>query len=126
MFKRIDHIEIIPTDINKTIEFYLSVLGFKLRERFPIANAPMKEIAYLTLGDTVIELISVDITAAAPRNQWEYGYRALAVEVEDMDAAVSYLGSKGIPITWGPVSLGKSKRAEIQDPDGFPIELRQW
>jgi len=126
MFKRIDHVEIIPTDINKTIDFYVSVLGFKIRERFPVSNAPMKEIAYLELGDTVIELISVDLAAAAPRKQWEYGYRALAVEVEDMDCAVSYLESKGVPTSWGPISLGKSKRAEIRDPDGFPIELRQW
>lgn len=126
MFKRIDHIEIIPTDMNRTIEFYVSVLGFRIRQRFSVSNAPMEEIAYLELGDTVIELISVDIAAAEPRKQWEYGYRAIAIEVEDMDSAVSYLESKGIRITWGPVSLGKSKRAEIQDPDGFPIELRQW
>ena len=49
MFKRIDHIEIIPTDINRTIEFYVSVLGFKIREQFPVSNAPMNEIAYLAL-----------------------------------------------------------------------------
>jgi len=28
--------------------------------------------------------------------------------------------------SWGPVTIGKSIRAEIKDPDGFPIELRQW
>ena len=49
VFKRIDHIEIIPTDINRTIEFYVSVLGFKIREQFPVSNAPMNEIAYLAL-----------------------------------------------------------------------------
>jgi predicted enzyme related to lactoylglutathione lyase len=46
--------------------------------------------------------------------------------VEDMDTAVKYLSSKGVEITWGPVTLGKSKRAEIKDPDGLSIELRQW
>jgi len=126
MFKRIDHIELVPTDIDRTIDFYVSLLGFKIRERFPMSNAPMKEIAYLELGDTVLELISVDLTSAEPRKQWESGYRAIAIEVDDMDSAVDYLKGKGIPITWGPVSLGTSKRAEIQDPDGFPIELRQW
>ena len=126
MFKRIDHVEIIPTDINKTIEFYVSILGFKIKERFPIPTAPMKEIAYLTLGDTVIELISVESPAENPQKQWELGYRAIAIEVEDMNSAINYLKDKGIPITWGPVSTGKGKRAEIQDPDGFLIELRQW
>ena len=126
MFKRIDHVEIIPTDINKTIEFYVSILEFKIKERFLVPAAPMKEIAYLTLGDTVIELISVELPAETRRRQWEVGYRAIAIEVEDMDSAIDYLKEKGIPITWGPVSTGKGKRAEIQDPDGLPIELRQW
>ena len=126
MFKKIDHVEIVPTDIDRTIEFYVSILGFKVRQRYPGPMAPMTEIAYLELGGTVIELISVENPAAALPAQWETGYRAIAIEVEDMDAAVNYLKSKGIAITWGPMAAGKSKRAEIQDPDGFPIELRQW
>ncbi len=88
--------------------------------------APMKEIAYIELGKTVIELISVEKPNTASRKQWEVGYRAIAIEVEDMDAAVTYLKGKGVVITWGPVATGKSIRAEIQDPDGLPIELRQW
>ena len=86
----------------------------------------MKEIAYLELGGTVMELISVEKPVAEPQNPWKVGYRAIAIEIEDMDSTVNYLKNKGIAITWGPVSTGKSKRAEIQDPDGLPIELRQW
>lgn len=126
MFKKIDHIEIVPTDINKTMDFYASVLGFKVRERFPVPMTPMREIAYLELGGTVIELISVEKPAAKPQDPWIVGYRAMAIEVDDMDSTVNYLKNKGIEITWGPVATGKSKRAEIRDPDGLPIELRQW
>jgi glyoxylase I family protein len=126
MFKKIDHIEIVPTDINRTIEFYVSILGFKIKDRFPVPMPPMKEIAYLELGGTVIEFISVDKPAAAQQDPWKVGYRAIAIEIDDMDATVNYLKSKGITITWGPVATGNSKRAEIQDPDGLPIELRQW
>ncbi|MGA2091369.1 MAG: VOC family protein [Endomicrobiales bacterium] len=126
MFKKIDHVEIIPTDINKTIEFYVSILGFKVRERYAVPRAPMKEIAYLELGGSVIEIISVDNPATASQKEWEVGYRAIAIEVEDMDATVNYLKEKGVAITWGPVAIGKAKRAEIKDPDGLPIELRQW
>ncbi len=50
----------------------------------------------------------------------------VAAQVADMDKAIAYLAGKGVAVTWGPVLLGKSKRAEIQDPDGLPIELRQW
>ncbi len=49
-----------------------------------------------------------------------------ALEVEDMDEAITYLKSKGVVISVEPVNLGKSKRAEIKDPDGLTIELRQW
>lgn len=126
MFKKIDHIEIIPTDIDRTIDFYVSVLEFKIKERFPVPMAPMKEIVYLELGKTVIELISVEKPVAVTRKQQEVGYRAIAIEVDDMASTVNYLKSKGIDITWGPVKTGKSIRAEIQDPDGLPIELRQW
>ena len=126
MFKKIDHFEIIPTDIDRTLDFYVSILGFKVRDRFPISRPPMKEIAYIELGGTVLELISVDKPEAKPCNQWTVGYSTVAIEVDNMDATVDYLKKKGIPITWGPVNLGTSIRAEIQDPDGLTIELRQW
>jgi glyoxylase I family protein len=50
----------------------------------------------------------------------------MAIEVDDMDRAVQYLKGKGVEVSWGPVTLGTSKRAEIKDPDGLSIELRQW
>ncbi|TGU72464.1 VOC family protein [Geomonas terrae] len=126
MFKRIDHIEIIPTDFERSIAFYTDILGFSVKQKMTVTAAPLEEIAYLALGDTVLELMRVKdptITAAEP---WGTGYRMMALEVEDMDAALAYLSDKGITPTWGPVTLGPSKRAEIHDCDGFPIELRQW
>jgi glyoxylase I family protein len=54
------------------------------------------------------------------------GYPRLALEVENMDKAVEYLKDKGVEISLGPINLGTSKRAEIKDPDGLSIELRQW
>ncbi len=43
-----------------------------------------------------------------------------------MDAAVAYLKGKGVELSRDPVKLGNSQRAEIKDPDGLSIELRQW
>ena len=43
-----------------------------------------------------------------------------------MDRAIEYLKGKGVAVTWGPVNLGASIRAEIKDPDGLTVELRQW
>jgi glyoxylase I family protein len=126
MFKRIDHVEIIPSDFEKSIVFYTEVLGFTLKERMKVAAPPLEEVAYLKLGDSVLELLRVSDAACATTEPWSVGYRMMALEVENMEQAVEYLAEQGVPITWGPVNLGNSKRAEIHDIDGFPIELRQW
>jgi glyoxylase I family protein len=126
VFKRIDHVEIIPRDFEKSIGFYTEVLGFVIKQRMEVPAPPLVEIAYLELGGTVLELMRVPDAACATTEPWSVGYRMMALEVEDMDLAIEYLAGKGVAITWGPVDLGKSKRAEIQDTDGIPIELRQW
>jgi len=54
------------------------------------------------------------------------GYRMMALEVDDMDKARSYLQEQGYHFTWGPVEGGDYIRSEIRDPDGLPIELRYW
>ena len=126
MFKRIDHVEIITPDFERSIKFYTEVLGFTVKQRMPVLSPPLEEIAYLQLGDTVVELMRVANPKSQPADAWGTGYRMMALEVEDMDKAIAYLAEKGVAVTWGPVTLGTSKRAEIHDADGFPIELRQW
>ena len=125
MFKRIDHVEIIPKDIEETISFYTDVLGFKVKERNKMNMPALSEISYLTLGDTMIELLAFKAPVVAPDGPF-VGYRMLALEVDDMDKTVEYLKGKGVAITRGPVTMGKTKRAEIKDPSGISIELRQW
>lgn len=125
MFKRIDHVELAPSDFEKTIAFYEDVLGFTMKERMPISMPPLCEIAYLTLGDTMMEFLHFENPEAAP-SPTAIGYKSIAIEVESMDKAVEYLQSKGVDIVWGPMDIGGPIRAEIRDPDGLTIELRQW
>jgi len=126
MFKRIDHVEIIPSDFERTIEFYTDILGFKIKTRRKIDRDPINEIIFIELGDTVVELISIRNPAPKSAAEWEVGYTSMAIEVEDMDRAIEYLKTKGVKISREPVVIGTSKRAEIKDPDGLTIELRQW
>jgi catechol 2,3-dioxygenase-like lactoylglutathione lyase family enzyme len=125
MFKRIDHVEIVPKNIDETIAFYTDILGFKIKERNKMNMPGLTEISYLTLGDTMIELLAFNNPAPAPEGP-TLGYRIMAIEVEDMDKAIEFLKSKGVQISRPPMNLGKSKRAEMKDPSGFTIELRQW
>lgn len=127
MFKRIDHVEIVPKDLGKTLDFYTDVLGFKVKQRQPgRPGSPWKEIVYLTLNDTMIEVLEAANPAPLSTASEQVGYRMMALEVDDMDKAMEYLKGKGVEISRPPMLLGKSKRAEIKDPNGITIEIRQW
>lgn len=125
MFKRIDHVEITSTDLERSIAFYRDVFGFTVKMRKKVDMPPLKEVAFLELGDTVLEVVSVKDPAPLSTAPC-IGYRMMALEVEDMDKAIEYLKHKGVEVSSGPLELGSSKRAEIKDPDGLVIELREW
>ncbi len=126
MFKRIDHTEVVPANAEKTIHFYTDILGFKIKSRHEVKMPPMREVIFLQLGDTVMEIIAADKPAPKPETPWHVGYRGIALEVDDMTRTVDYLRSRGVEIAREPVDLGDSYRGEIRDPDGLMIELRQW
>ena len=130
MFKRIDHIEIVTDRPEETEQFYTEVLGFRVKARDHIARpggTQSLRLTYLDLGGTTVELISYEGRDVQPAPQSEHlGYRMMALEVDDMNQAAEQLKSNGVPIVWGPVVRDSYARAEICDPNGFRIELRQW
>jgi catechol 2,3-dioxygenase-like lactoylglutathione lyase family enzyme len=129
MFKRIDHIELLTGDPERVIDFYTSVLGFSVRRRDRVPQTPLGplELVYLDLGGTTVELMTYPDAAPGKREEGErLGYRMMALEVEDMDRALALLKARGIEPSWGPVKRPSYARAEIRDPDGNAIELRQW
>lgn len=129
MFKRIDHIELLTAHPQRAIEFYTEVLGFKVRARDRVPQTPLGplDLVYLELGGTTVELMCYPDTTLGKRVFEErLGYRMMAVEVEDMDGALALLKARGIEPSWGPVRRPRYARAEIRDPDGNSIELRQW
>ena len=130
MFKRIDHVEIVTDRPEETEAFYIEVLGFKVRMRDRIERSGLGvpiDLVYLDLGGTTVELITYHGAAVDPAPQSEHlGYRMIALEVDDMQQATDYLATKGIEIVWGPRVRETYARAEICDPNGYHIELRQW
>ena len=106
MFKRIDHVEIVTDQPERTVAFYTEILGFTVKQRDRIERSGLGvpiDLVYLDLGGTVVELITYDGATVdpAPRNE-HLGYRMIALEVEDMDRAAAYLKTKGVDIVWGP------------------------
>jgi len=129
MFKRIDHIELLTGEPERAVKFYTEALGFKVRATDRVTGTPRGplDLVYLELGGTTLELMSYPDAKPAPASTaFHFGYQMMALEVEDMHKALAELGAKGVAPSWGPVTREKYARAEIRDPDGNSIELRQW
>ena len=130
MFKRIDHTELVTDKPDETVAFYTETLGFKVRARDRIPQSgtggPL-DLVYLELGGTTVELLSYPgaRVGAAPSGI-HLGYNLIALEVEDMQKALAFLKTKGVAPVWGPIVRATYARAEIADPSGYHIELRQW
>ena len=129
MFKRIDHIELLTAAPERAVEFYTGTLGFRVRERVRIPATPHGplDLVYLDLGGTTVEVMNYPEAGIPPRAaEQRLGWQCLALEVDDMDVALAHLKARGIEPSWGPMKRPDYARAEIRDPDGNPIELRQW
>jgi glyoxylase I family protein len=125
VFKRIDHVEIVPVDFERTLNFYTEIFGFKVQSRLKPEDPSIGEIAFIELGGTLIELFSVKEPTPASTERWQIGCRKIALEVDNLDKAIEYLKNKGVEISSSPVTVATLKRAEIKDPDGLSIELLQ-
>jgi catechol 2,3-dioxygenase-like lactoylglutathione lyase family enzyme len=131
MFKRIDHVEIVTDQPERTLDFYTQVLGFTVKSRDRLersgAGVPMN-LVYLELGGTTVELISYEGARLAPApTGLHLGYNLMALEVDDMAATLAFLKTRGVEVVWGPMVREQLfARAEITDPNGYHIELRQW
>ncbi len=129
MFKRIDHVELVTDQPERTVKFYTELLGFtvKRRDRVQTPNGTALDLVYLDLGGTVIEVITYDgVTPGPAASGVHLGWNLAAIEVEDMAQAIDFLTAKGVPVTAGPIVRETYARAEIHDPNGYSIELRQW
>ena len=126
MFKRIDHVEIVPSDYERAISFYCDVFGFAIRQRVPLGLAHIREVVFLELGDTLLEVLDIVDPEPVGVRVERVGYRMMALEVDSMDAALAYLSGKGIEPSRAPYPSAGGFRAEVLDPDGLRIEIRQW
>src|SRR5205809_1165729 len=84
MFKRIDHVEIVTDQLDRTVQFYTDVLGFreKARDRIEMSGLGVPiQLVYLDLGGTMVELISYEGASIDPAPEKEHlGYRMIALE----------------------------------------------
>ena len=106
---------IIAKDIDETISFYRDILGFEEVEKFYGDEGGL--VLMQSPDGAAVELID--------SKNFETGFWSIGVEVEDFDAAIEELTSKGCVFIYGPETLPLGKLAMIEDPNGVKVAVLQ-
>ena len=117
-------------DLAATEGFYTRHFGFR-RARF-VALGDDNAIVFLRSGDFYLELFRATSTSPAPAAEGagpEYpGWRHLAFQVDDVDAALAAMGDDA-RVTAGPMGFDAFipgwKTVWVADPDGNIVEISQ-
>ena len=121
MFKKIDHVAVHCSDLERSLAFYQDAFEFQFISR--IERPGGGGIAYAQLGGTVLELTQ-------KAGEQYCGYH-IAIWADDMDAAVAHLAAQGVkaiqearPTNAKMPNEGDTRRAVYAGPDGEMIEVR--
>ncbi len=127
----VDHLEVWARDLEESVDFYTNILGFR-QLRSTVAQRPdggAHSQVCVTLGDMMVELIAAPPeSVGAHSDGGATGVKAFALTVDDMAGTVSWLKEQGAQFVQEPKpgSSFSGWRAEILDPNGIGIELREW
>jgi Lactoylglutathione lyase and related lyases len=122
--KNIHHVAIICSDIAKSKEFYVDILGCTIKEEHYRADRDSYKVDLEINGIYQIELFSFENAPDRLSYPEAKGLRHLAFTVSDLEASIQELDNNEIitePIRIDPYT---GKRCTFfPDPDGLPLEL---
>jgi catechol 2,3-dioxygenase-like lactoylglutathione lyase family enzyme len=109
-------------NLDESIDFYTSRLGFHLLRRYAMDG---RESAYIGLGGVLLEMSVVRDESELPGPA---GERRLGLTVTDLDAVMAGLTAGGIDVVQDPYPARTfwGRQAAIKDPNGYIISLREW
>ena len=119
--KQIAHVCIFAHDIEVTRAFYQDVLGLDTQFNFLRDN---KQFGfYLNAGGrSHVEVFQKSDSAYGDQNSITH----FCLEVENLDAAIAHIKSKGVDVTAKKFACDDTYQAWIRDPDGVRIELFEY
>ena len=133
-----DHMSINVADFDGAMTWYQEKLGFEVDVSWRVEALNGKQLAYLSLGETVIELVAADEDGAglpAPATFQDHfartGYGHLCFIVDNVDETLTRLEAKGVPVfvaaeTYSLDGTPYERRVGfIQDPEGNVIEFAE-
>jgi methylmalonyl-CoA/ethylmalonyl-CoA epimerase len=127
---KINHVAIVVEDIDAALDFWQQTFGLRLDHVEEVPSQKSK-VAFLPLGESEIELVQPTTTDSGLANFLEKrgeGMHHICIEVEDIDAALAELKSKGVRlINEVPEELPGRKMAFIHPKaaNGVLVELYQ-
>jgi len=127
---KINHVAIVVQDIDTALDFWQQAFGLRLDHLEEVPSQKSK-VAFLPLGESEIELVQPTTTDSGLANFLEKrgeGMHHVCIEVEDIDAALAELKSKGVRlINEVPEELPGRKMAFIHPKaaSGVLVELYQ-
>ncbi len=126
MITGIAHVAFRVTDLQRALDFYCGVLGFREAFRLEREGEPSPWIVYLQVAPgQFIELFPRGEGTVAPRSQ-AAGYNHYCLAVDDLAGTLRELGARGLAVTGEPRrGMDTNWQYWIEDPDGNAIELMQ-
>ena len=129
MLKGFEHVGMTVSNIDKSLNFYVDLLGLKLVVRRKGQDEHGFEFCFLDAGNAMLEmtgpatgaLLAEDVAAGRA------GLRHLTFCFDDVEALYRKLEEAGVELVEAPRKAYNSdimtKVAFCRDPDGIPIEL---
>lgn len=116
---RVHHIGVMVKDIERSVDWYQTVMGLKLADRIQLGQT---QLAFLETGNTMLELIQKGGEYPA-----EGVVNHVAFQVDDLDAEMARLRAAGVTFEerWPRPIWGGGQIAFFDGPDGEVLELFQ-
>jgi len=122
---RILHTMIRVGNLDRSIEFYTSVLGMRLLRRrdFPDGKFTLAFVGYGEESDSAV--IELTYNWGVEKYELGAGFGHVAIAVKDARRACAEVKERGGRVVReaGPMKHGTSVIAFVEDPDGYKIEL---
>jgi len=118
----IEHVSIRCRNMKSSIEYYQKMFGAQVMLRRNLPNS--KQIVYLQIGDTMLELMDFGPAAEPIDPREHYGVYHIGIKTDDFDAAYRDLKAKGADFLGEPFEPTPGIRLVfLREPNGAVIEL---
>jgi catechol 2,3-dioxygenase-like lactoylglutathione lyase family enzyme len=113
----IHKIALVTDDIEKAVEFYTTVVGLQVSERFP--NEDDEDFVFLKSGDIILELMPQKTMAM------DVGFHHISFKVDSVDEAANDVQDQGVALTVVPfdVGVGGIRLAFFNGPNDVQLQL---